>query len=149
MKKKFYGKKWYFERLFEGEPKALLWGFRIDKKIYSGKSKYQKIEIYQNLEMGKILLLDGSVELSTAGEFVYHELLTHPTFCYFKGVPEKVLILGGGNGGILREVLKWPVKRVFLVEIDEKFIEVAKKYLPEVSKGAFEDPRAKVISAML
>ncbi len=145
MKKKFFGREWYFEKLLEEEPKDLLWAFRIDKKIYSGKSKYQKIEIYQNLEMGKILLLDGSVELTTAGEFVYHELLVHPAFVYSRKTPQKVLILGGGDGGVLREVLKWPVKEVVLIEIDKKVIEISQKYLPEVSKGAFKDPRVKVI----
>ena len=145
MKKFFYGKKWFFENIIEGELVDIIWGFTIDRKIYTGKSKFQKIEVYENVSLGKILLLDGYVELTTGGEFVYHELLVHPAFCYFKGVPKKVLILGGGDGGALREVLKWPVDNVKLIEIDEKVIEVSRKYLPEVSQGAFDDPRVEII----
>jgi len=143
MKKIFLGKKWFFEDFLPWEPKTSTWGFQIEKEIYSGKSKFQKIEIFQNREFGKVLVLDDLVQLSTKDEFVYHEMLVHPAFIYHKN-PKKILIIGGGDGGALREVLKYPVKEVFLVDIDKKVIEVSKKYLLSVSKGAFLDKRLKI-----
>ena len=143
MKRKFLGKKWFFEDFLPWEPRTSTWGFRIEKEIYSGKSKFQKIEIFQNREFGKVLVLDNFVQLSTKDEFVYHEMLTHPAMISHQN-PKKILIIGGGDGGALREVLKYPVKEVFLVDIDKKVIEVSKKYLLSVSRGAFLDKRLKI-----
>jgi spermidine synthase len=143
MKKNFLGKKWFFEDFLPGEPKTSTWGFKIEKEIFSGESKFQKIEIFQNKEFGKILALDGMVQLSTKDEFVYHEMLVHPAILSHQN-PKRVLIIGGGDGGALREVSKHPVKEIYLVDIDKKVIEVSKKYLPEVSKGAFKDKRLKI-----
>ncbi len=143
MKKNFLGNKWFFEDFLPDDPKASTWGFKIEKVIYSKKSKFQKIEIFETKEFGKVLVLDGEVQLSTKNEFVYHEMLVHPAFFYHQN-PKKVLILGGGDGGALREVVKHPVKEIYFVEIDKKVIEISKKYLPSVSKGAFEDRRLKI-----
>ena len=143
MRKKFLGKNWFFEDFLPGEPKISTWGFQIEKEIFSGKSKFQKIEVFENKEFGKILVLDGMVQLSTKDEFVYHEMLVHPAMISHQK-PEKVLIIGGGDGGTLREVSKHPVKEIFLVDIDKKVIEVSKRYLPQVSKGAFKDKRLKI-----
>jgi spermidine synthase len=143
MIKKFLGRDWFFEDFLPGEPGTSTWGFLIEKKIYSGKSKFQKIEVFENKEFGRILALDGEVQLSTRDEFVYHEMLVHPAMLYHQD-PQKVLIVGGGDGGALREVVKHPVKEIYLVDIDKKVIEVSKKYLPSVSKGAFKDKRLKI-----
>jgi len=113
------------------------------KKIFVGKSRYQKVEVFDTERFGRILTLDGTVQLSTRDEFVYHEMLVHPALFYHPN-PQKVLIIGGGDGGVLREVVKHPVKEIFLVDIDRKVIEVSKKYLPSVSRGAFEDKRLKI-----
>ncbi len=145
MKKNFLGEKWFFEDFLPGEPKTSTWGFKIEKEIFSGKSKFQKIEIFQAKEFGKILVLDGMVQLSTKDEFVYHEILVHPALLSHKK-PEKVLIIGGGDGGTLREVVKYPVKEIFLVDIDKKVIEISKRYLPQVSRGAFGDKRLKIFN---
>jgi spermidine synthase len=143
MKKRFLEKNWFFEDFLPGEPRTSTWGFLIKKEIFSGKSKFQKIEIFENEEYGRILVLDGVVQLSTKFEFIYHEMLVHPAmFCHKD--PEKVLIIGGGDGGALREVSKHPVKEIFLVDIDKKVIEVSKKYLPSVSAGSFKDKRLKI-----
>ena len=148
MKKKFlFGKNWFFEDFkIPTEPPTSTWCVLIEKEIYSGKSQFQKIEIFATKEFGRILALDGLVQLSTKDEFVYHEMLVHPAlFCHQN--PKKILIIGGGDSGVLREVVKHPVKEIFLVDIDKKVIEVSKKYLPSVSKGAFNDKRLKVFNA--
>jgi spermidine synthase len=141
----FLGKKWFFEDFLPGEPQKSTWGFLIEKEIFSGKSKFQKIEIFENEEYGRILVLDGEVQLSTKFEYIYHEMLVHPAMLYHKD-PKRVLIVGGGDGGVLREVVKYPVNEIFLVDIDKKIIEVSKKYLPSVSAGAFEDKRLKIFN---
>jgi spermidine synthase len=143
MKIKFLGKNWFFEDFLPGEPKTSSWGFLIEKEIYSGKSKFQKIEVFKTKEFGKVLVLDGLIQLSTKDEFIYHETLVHPAMLSHRK-PEKVLIVGGGDGGALREVVKYPVKEIFLVDIDKKVIEISKEYLPSVSKGAFQDKRLKI-----
>ncbi len=145
IKKFISGKNWFFEDFIPGEPTASTWGVEIKKKIYSGKSKFQDFFIFDTKEFDRIWALDGLVQLSTRHEHVYHEMLTHPALFYHKN-PRKVLIIGGGDGGVLREVVKHPVKEIFLVDIDKKAIEVSKKYLPMVSDGAFNDKRLKVFN---
>jgi len=144
MKKKFlFGKNWFFEDFIPGESTSFTWGVIPKKKIFVGKSRYQKVEVFDTERFGRILTLNGTVQLSTRDEFVYHEMLVHPALFYHPN-PQKVLIIGGGDGGVLREVVKHPVKEIFLVDIDRKVIEVSKKYLPSVSRGAFEDKRLKI-----
>jgi spermidine synthase len=145
MEIKFLGQNWFFENFLSGEPKRSTWGFKIERKNLSKKSKFQKIEIFENKEFGKILVLDGMVQLSTKHEFIYHEMLVHPAMLYHKN-PKRVLIIGGGDGGVLREVSKYPVKKIFLVDIDKKVIEVSRKYLPSLSAGSFEDKRLKIFN---
>jgi spermidine synthase len=145
MKKNFLGEKWFFEEFIPGEPKTSTWGFQIEKEIYSGESKFQKIEVFKTKEFGRILVLDGEIEISEKDEFVYHEMLVHPAMFYHKN-PKVVLIIGGGDGGALREVVKYPVKEIYLVDIDKKVIEIARKYLPSLSKGAFKDKRLKIFN---
>jgi spermidine synthase len=144
MEKIFHGRKWFFEDFLPGEPQKSTWGFLIERKIYSEKSKFQKIEIFENSELGRILVLDGKIQLSTKYEFIYHEMLVHPAMLCYNEKPERVLIIGGGDGGALREVIKHPVKEIFLIDIDKKVIQVSQKYLPSVSKGAFKDKRVKI-----
>lgn len=96
--------------------------------------------------LGRILVLDGIIQLSQIDEFIYHEMLIHPAMFYHQNL-KKVLIIGRGNGGVLREILKHPIEEVYSVDIDKKVVEVSEKYLPFVSKGAFKDKRAKVFIA--
>jgi spermidine synthase len=144
MKKKFlFGKQWFFEDFKLDEPATSTWGFMIEKEIYSGKSKFQKIEVFKTREFGRVLTLDGLVQLSTKDENVYHEMLVQPAMLYHQN-PKRVLIIGGGDGGALREAVKHPINEVYLVDLDEKVIEVSKKYLPSLSNGAFEDKRLRI-----
>jgi len=143
MKKNFlFGKKWFFEDFLPDSPQTSTWGFLIEKEVYSGKSKFQRIEVFDTKEFGRVLVLDGIVQLSTRHEFIYHEMLVHPAMLYHSKA-KRVLIIGGGDGGTLREVAKYPVKEIFQVDIDKKVIEVSKKYLPSLSKGAFDDKRLR------
>lgn len=147
IKKFLFGKNWFFEDFkLPSESPSSTWGVVIEKEIYSGKSNFQKIEILRTKEFGRILALDGLVQLSTKYEAVYHEMLVQPAMFYHRK-PERVLIVGGGDGGALREVVKHKsVKEIFLVDLDKKVIEVSKKYLPSVSREAFKDKRLKIFN---
>jgi len=152
MKRRFlFGKNWFFEEMKLGESPTFTWGVIPEKEIFVGKSQFQKIEIFGTKEFGRILALDGLVQLSTKQEFVYHEMLVQPAMFYYwagsGGRPERILIIGGGDGGALREIVKHKlVKEIFLVDLDKKVIAVSKKYLPSVSQGAFKDKRLKVFN---
>jgi spermidine synthase len=119
--------------------------FKLKNKLYSKKSKYQLIEIYQTEKHGNLMALDGCFMVSEKEEFVYHEMLTHiPLFTHPS--PENVLIIGGGDGGTAREVLKHKtVKNVDFVEIDEEVYNVSKKYFKNLTKGLEADKRLKFL----
>jgi len=131
---------WFYESLF---PSVRL-GLKVKKTIVSENSHFQKIKILDTYEFGRILVLDGIVQTTERDEFIYHEMLSHLPLLSHPH-PERVLIIGGGDGGILREVLKHPVKEVFLVEIDKKVIELSKTYLPAICRNSFNDRRANII----
>ncbi len=117
----------------------------IKNVIYKGKSKYQDIMVAEFVELGKALVLDGKTQSALVDEFVYHEALVQPAMI-LHGSPERVLILGGGEGATAREVLRFDtVKEVVMVDIDEEVIRVAREYLPEWHQGAFDDPRLKLV----
>ncbi len=118
--------------------------YKVEKVLFKGNSKFQKIEIIENLEFGKMLILDGAVQTSEKDEFIYHEMLVHvPLFTHPH--PKSVLIVGGGDGGALRRTLYHPVDSVSLVELDQEVVEVCQKFLPSVSGNAFKDKRSKII----
>jgi len=115
------------------------------KLIHKEKTPYQNLKIYKTERFGNLLLLDGAIQTTEKDEFIYHEMLTH-TVMLLHPNPQNVLIIGGGDGGILREALKYKsVKKVYLVEIDERVIEVSKKYLKNICQKAFQDKRVKII----
>lgn len=117
---------------------------KVKETLFTDKSEFQELAILDTVEYGKVMLLDGLVMLTEKDEFVYHEMLTHPSL-YAHPYPEKVLIIGGGDGGTLREVLKHKsVKKVVMAEIDGMVVEASKKYFPTVS-SEFDNPRAEVL----
>ncbi|MBV8117309.1 MAG: fused MFS/spermidine synthase [Candidatus Eremiobacteraeota bacterium] len=117
----------------------------IDAVFYSGRSEFQQISIIGTPVFGKMLILDGDTQSSQADEKIYHETLVHPALAAATDRRE-ILILGGGEGATLREVLRSPdVRRCTMVDIDATVVDLAKRYLPEWSDGAFDDPRARVI----
>ncbi|MHA1594513.1 MAG: polyamine aminopropyltransferase [Candidatus Baldrarchaeia archaeon] len=130
----------YHERLTRSLSRLV----QINRVIFSGTTKYQRVEIVESPDFGKMLLIDGKVQLSTFDEYIYHESLVHPSL-FSHPRPEKVLIIGGGDGGALEEVLKHNVvKEVVLVDLDKEIIEISKKYLKEVHKDAFNDERVSI-----
>ncbi|MFZ5646775.1 MAG: polyamine aminopropyltransferase [Bacillota bacterium] len=119
-------------------------GCRVVKTLYRDKSQFQDILVADTLQFGRMLLLDGIIQTTVVDEFVYHEMITHVGLNTLDK-PRRVLVIGGGDGGSVREILKHPsVEKAVLVEIDGKVIEAAKMYLPEIS-CALDDPRAEVI----
>lgn len=117
--------------------------FRIERTLFRDRSPYQEVAVVESAELGRMLVLDGIIQTSIRDEFIYHEMLAHvPLFTHPK--PERVLVIGGGDGGTVREVLKHPeVKRVHLVEIDEMVVRACREHLPELA-GKLDDPRVEV-----
>jgi len=118
---------------------------RVEKVIYEGRTKFQYVQIFSNKLLGKTLFLDLKIQSAEIDEFVYHESLVHPAMMTHPR-PRDVLIIGGGEGATLREVLRHgDVEKAVMVDIDRKLVHVCRKYLPEWSAGAFSDPRTKVV----
>ncbi len=118
--------------------------FRVKDCLYCGSSEYQSIMVVDTYQYGRMLFLDNCVMLSEKDEFVYHETIVHPALLSL-GDPKRVLIIGGGDGGTAREVLKHrSVEQIDQVEIDGKVVEVSKKYFPALS-ASFDDPRVNLM----
>lgn len=132
---------WFNETLYTGFRQS----HEVKKVLFEGKSKYQKVKVFESGRFGRMLALDGVVQCTEGDEFVYHEMLTHlPIMAH--GNVQSVLIIGGGDGGILEEVLKHKgVKRATMVEIDGMVIDVSKKFLPKICGKAFQDTRTNLI----
>ncbi|MCD6082013.1 polyamine aminopropyltransferase [candidate division WOR-3 bacterium] len=131
---------WYEERFTE----SLRYMCRVDTYIFSHKSRWQKIEILHTKVWGKVLFLDGKIQSAQIDEFIFHEALVH-TPMFVHPAPHKVLVIGGGEGADLREILRHnTVDKVVMVDIDGELVDACKKYLPEWSCGAFDDPRVEL-----
>ncbi|MFQ5579411.1 MAG: polyamine aminopropyltransferase [Nitrospiria bacterium] len=132
--------KWFLDYLtpFEGHMHA------IETVIFSKRTKFQQMEILETRSYGRCLVLDGKMQSSEEDEFIYHEALVHPAMLTHPN-PEKVFIVGGGEGATLREILRHKsVQKVLMVDIDKEVVELCKRHLPEWHQGAFEDPRAEL-----
>ena len=120
------------------------YGTTTTKVLANIESPYQKVEVYDTQQFGRLFRLDGRMMTSEADEFFYHECMTHPAALAHPN-PESILVIGGGDGGSSEELLKHPsVKRVVMAELDPVVIDIAKKYLGSIHKGAFDDPRLEV-----
>ncbi|MBA3028816.1 MAG: polyamine aminopropyltransferase [Desulfobacteraceae bacterium] len=119
--------------------------YRIKSVLYEQKTDFQHMMLVDSHAYGKMLLLDGFVQTTERDEFFYHEMMAHvPVLAHPN--PENVLIIGGGDGGVLREVLKHSgVKKATVVEIDPAVVDFSKKFLPGISSGAFDDPRTRLV----
>ncbi len=112
---------------------------------YVGSTKYQEVYILELSELGKALILDGKIQSSLRDEHVYHEVLVQPAMLTHPS-PRRVLVIGGGEGATMREVLKHnTVEEVVMVDIDQELIEIVKRYFPELHQGSFNDPRVKLV----
>ena len=108
---------------------------KVDRQLYSGKSEFQRIDVFESKEFGRFLTLDGYIMLTEKDEFIYHEMITHVPMCVHPSA-KLVLVIGGGDGGTVRELLRYPtIEHIDLVEIDELVVEVCRKYLPQTAGG--------------
>lgn len=119
---------------------------RIKAHLYDGRTRYQKIDVIDTPEFGRILLLDNLIMISERDEHVYHEMMSHPPLLTHKA-PKKVLVIGGGDGGVLREILKHPyIQRIDQAEVDEEVIKISRKFFPKVA-SAYDNPKVNVYIA--
>jgi spermidine synthase len=122
---------------------AVEYQYEVEKILYKGKSKYQEIMVFENTYFGKILTLDGIVQLTERDEFFYHEMLAHVAL-HAHPDPKRVVVIGGGDGGTVREVCKHPgVEKVYFIEIDPEVIRISQEFFPAVS-ASVEDPRVEI-----
>ncbi|MBW3698753.1 spermidine synthase [Bacillus aerophilus] len=130
---------WYTEK----QTKNFGITLKVNKTLHTEQTDFQHLEMVETEEFGNMLFLDGMVMTSEKDEFVYHEMVAHvPLFTHPN--PENVLVVGGGDGGVIREILKHPsVKKATLVDIDGKVIEYSKQFLPSIA-GKLDDPRVDV-----
>ena len=137
-------KKPYFAEILE-ENDPWQQTLEISKELYRGKSDLQEILVFENRNFGRVLAIDNIIQTTEADEAFYHEMIVHvPLLAH--GKAQRVLVIGGGDGGAIREVLRHPeVKSVTMVEIDGKVVELCKEYLPSLSQGAFKDPRVQLL----
>lgn len=132
---------WFYERSFFSK---FSMGWKVKKVLHSEQSKYQKIDVVETESVGKLLLLDGKTMVSDKDEFVYHEVMAHIPYMVSRNC-KKVLIIGGGDGGVVREFARHKdIEQIDLVEIDERVIEVSKEFFPHCT-SALDDPRVNVL----
>ena len=134
---------WFEETLWPDWAQRL----RVHEVLYRERTGHQDLILFQSAAWGRVLALDGVIQTTTADEFVYHEMLVHvPLMAH--PAPGEVLVIGGGDGGCLREALKHQViRKVTLVEIDSGVVEFCRHHLPTLSDGAFDDPRTRIVIA--
>ncbi|GBQ17483.1 spermidine synthase [Komagataeibacter rhaeticus] len=134
-------REWISEGLYEGWRQEL----RVDRMLARTKSAFQDIAVFENVDLGRVLMLDGVVQITERDEFVYQEMLTHVPLLEH-GDAKRVLIIGAGDGGVLRRVLEHAtVEKAVMVEIDGDVIDLSKKFLPAIAGDAWTSPRAEVI----
>jgi spermidine synthase len=133
--------KWFFETTtaVEGHMHAIV------RTIVAARTKFQQVEIMETASYGKCLVLDGRIQSSQADEFIYHEALVHPGMLAVESTPRRALVIGGGEGATLREVLRYPsIARAVMVDIDAEVVDLCRRHLPEMHRGAFEDGRTEL-----
>lgn len=132
---------WFSEisPMWPGEAHSL----KIEKILFEGKSDYQDIIVFQSATYGKVLVLDGVIQLTERDECAYQEMITHLPLCSIPN-PKRVLVVGGGDGGVLRELSRHSsVEQIDICEIDKMVVDVAKEYFPDLAVG-YDDPRVKL-----
>ncbi|PIJ49784.1 spermidine synthase [Erwinia sp. OLTSP20] len=134
-------KKTWFETLHDGFGQY----FSVDNVLYHNQTDHQDLIIFENTALGRVMALDGVVQTTERDEFIYHEMLTNvPLLAH--GNAKRVLIIGGGDGAMLREVARHQsVEQITMVEIDAAVVDFCKQYLPNHSAGAYDDPRFTLV----
>jgi len=130
---------WYSENHTENAKFSI----KVNRQLFCGKSEFQRIDVFESPEFGRFLTLDGLMMLTEKDEFIYHEMITHVAMAVHPN-PKNILIIGAGDGGVVRELAKYPlIEHMDLVEIDEMVVEVCKEYLPKTALR-FDDPRLAI-----
>jgi spermidine synthase len=128
----------WLDEVFRGDTRI---GLRVQRMFYDHQSGFQSIQIFENPDFGRVLVLDGVFQTSEADEAVYHEMIAHPVLTVVER-PERVLVIGGGDGGTVREVLRHAeVSQCVMVEIDRDVVDACRAHLPKLGGEAWEDPR--------
>lgn len=127
----------------EAHTKDVKLSIRVDRQLYSAQSEFQRIDVFDSPEFGRFLTLDGFMMLTERDEFIYHEMITHVPMAVHPNV-KKVLIIGAGDGGVVRELTRYPeIEQIDMVEIDSMVVEVCQKYLPNTA-SKLTDPRVTI-----
>ncbi|AZR73815.1 spermidine synthase [Anoxybacter fermentans] len=127
----------------EYQNNKLAYGYKISKHLHSEQTKFQRLDVVDTEQFGRMLILDGIVMTTIEDEFVYHEMISHVPLITHPN-PKKVAVIGGGDGGAIREIIKHPsIEEAHLIEIDGRVIENSKKYLPEIA-CALDDPKVTI-----
>lgn len=131
-------------RFYEKDPYApIQYSYEVSRILYRGKSKFQEIVVIENPFFGRMMILDGVVQITEKDEFFYHEMLAHVVLNAHPD-PKRVVVIGGGDGGTVREVLRHKaVEKVYFIEIDEEVINVSRKFFPSVASG-IRDKRVEI-----
>lgn len=133
---------WFGER----ERVGLEQRIQVRGVLYEGRSDYQSIRVLDTVPFGRALILDSALQTTETDEFIYHEMMVHPALISL-AQPARVLIVGGGDGGCLRRALEHPLREVVQVELDRAVVEICRRWLPQVSSAAFDDPRVRLLFA--
>lgn len=129
------------EKMWPGEARSL----QVKKVLFHERSKFQDVLVFESTNYGNVLVLDGCIQITDRDEFSYHEMIAHTPLFAHKN-PKKVLVIGGGDGGVVREVAKHKcVEKIVLCEIDKMVVDVSKKYFPKVSSALVNDKRVEII----
>ncbi|MDZ4349847.1 MAG: polyamine aminopropyltransferase [Xanthomonadaceae bacterium] len=132
---------WYHENF---QPTGSAIGYRVTARLHEEQSAFQKLEIWDTTDWGKLMVIDGAIMLTSRDNFLYHEMMSHPAL-FTHSNPKRVVIIGGGDCGTLREVLRHrEVERVTQVDIDERVTRLAEQYFPELCESN-DDPRAELL----
>jgi len=130
---------WFSER----HTPNVKFSIRVERQLYYGQSDFQRIDVFESKEFGRILILDGYIMLTEKDEFIYHEMMTHVPMSVHPAV-EHVLVIGGGDGGVIRELTRYDtIKKIDVAEIDPLVVEVCRQYLPQTA-GKLDDPRVNI-----
>ena len=133
---------WFKEKLYRDVRQT----YRVTDVLFHERSEHQDVVIFETPVYGRVLVLDDIVQVTEKDEFVYHEMLTHvPMFGCAN--PRRVMIVGGGDGGILREVLKHDIEHVDMVEIDQTVVDFCIEHMPTLNNAGaiYKDPRASLV----
>ena len=132
----------WFHEIWQGAAGGM---FRVNKLLHADNSNHQNILVFENDVFGRMLAIDNVIQVAQADEFIYHEMITH-VGVFAHGAVKNVLVVGGGDGGALRELFRHQtIERVTLVEIDQAVIDLCTEWMPMVSNGAFDDPRLNLV----